>query len=270
MKTGKKSLWERLHQYHFDHLVEPHLMDSIRAAFGGENASTKAFAGKLVRKLGWTMKLALQAIEEYKRFVYLGIVSDHGVTPSANIDKVWHEHQLFNRAYREFCRDILGKNFDHSPELLPHEGETGVYNAQYLATLELYEREFGHSAPENIWGKPKFDPSKLTDTVYSPRKKRRDEEDGGIAVLDDTPLFQLFQQPYDFGIGSNTHDSFVGEGGRSGGAGAGGGWDTPCDTSSHSDTGCNDAGGSGSGDSGGGGGCSGGSGCSSGGCGGGD
>jgi hypothetical protein len=99
---NKKDLWLRLKAYHFNHLVPPHLWIKVRAAFGGEEASTKAFADKIARKLDWKHLFTLRAIREYKKFIYLGAVSDFVVTPSKIIDQVWHEHLLFTKEYRDF------------------------------------------------------------------------------------------------------------------------------------------------------------------------
>jgi len=146
----KRDLWIRLESYTFDHLVPTHLWDHVRSVFGGTDASTRAFADKLSRKLGWDIRFALRAIAEYKRFVYLGMVSDFGVTPSKVIDQVWHEHILFSRAYRDFCDEVLGCEFDHHPELVPVAAETGVFSAQYHATLVLYRKEFNVEPPDDI------------------------------------------------------------------------------------------------------------------------
>jgi hypothetical protein len=110
---NKKDLWLRLKAYHFNHLVPPHLWIKVTAAFGGEDASTKAFADKIARKLEWKHRFALKAIREYKKFIYLGAVSDFVVTPSKIIDQVWHEHLLFTKAYRDFCSGVPGFRFDH-------------------------------------------------------------------------------------------------------------------------------------------------------------
>ena len=61
----KKALWLRLKHYHFDHLVPAHLTDHVMAAFGGADASTRAFESKLVRKLKWKPAFAHRAVEEY-------------------------------------------------------------------------------------------------------------------------------------------------------------------------------------------------------------
>src|SRR5215212_5519537 len=128
------------------------------SCFGGEDAATRAFASKLSRKLGWTNQFARRAIEEYRKFLYLGVVADFGVTPSKVIDQVWHEHLLFTKAYADFCRDVLARPFAHYPELMATEDQTSVFQDQYERTLDLYEREFGVAPPDDIWSTPKFKP----------------------------------------------------------------------------------------------------------------
>ena len=128
----------RLKAYEFDHLVPPSLWHQVVEAFGGADAATKAFADKLARKLGWSSPFARKAVAEYRKFVYLGMVSDFSVTPSKVIDQVWHEHQLLTQAYRRFCDEILGRHFDHHPELIPTDDQLANYETQYRGTLALY------------------------------------------------------------------------------------------------------------------------------------
>ena len=234
----KKELWLRLKHYHFDHLVPDHLLDRVTARFGGTDPSTKAFANKIARKLEWTTRFTLRAIDEYKKFVYLGVISEVNVTPPRIIDQVWHEHLLFSRGYREFCRDVLQRDFDHNPELLPSEEQTEVFHSQYDATLALYHREFGVIPPADFWGTPKFarrdDDAAIVSLLYA-------TSDGGH----DTPLCQCFEGA----VGSFAE--FGGGGAFSGGGGESS-WGDSSPDSSTSDS-SSDSGGS----------CSGGSSCSS-------
>jgi hypothetical protein len=242
---NKKSLWLRLRNYHFDHVVAPGLWDHITAKFGHTNPSLKAFAGKIARKHGWKNAFALRAIEEYKKFVYLGTVSDFQVTPSKIIDVVWHEHILFSKAYREFCQDVLQHPFDHHPELIPMQDQTGRFSAQYLDTISLYQTEFNIEPPIAIWGDTKFEKEMQEKNQYQSAKKRKEDQSTGYSS--DGPLYTSFESEP-----AADYPEFSGYGdGDFGGAGAGGDW--------------SDGGDSGAGDSGGGdgGGCSGG-------CGGGD
>ena len=236
----KKELWLRLRQYHFDHLAPPNMLEKVTSAFGGADASTKAFAHKLARKLGWRPAFAFRAIEEYKRFLYLGVISESVVTPSRVIDQVWHEHLLFTRGYREFCRDVLLRDFDHNPELVPSETQTAVFKAQFDATIELYREEFNVEPPPQIWGETKFDADARAGAT--PRKKRNDITATGDSA--DAPLHTLFTSD---GGGSSDSGSFdFGGGGGFSGAGGGSDWGGASDAadSGSSDSGSSDGGGS--------------------------
>jgi|GEM_PF-758521 len=249
----KRELWLRLKHYQFDNLVPPQLWDHVRSAFGNTNSSTNAFASKIARKLSWDRGFALRAIEEYRKFVYLGIIADFHVTPPKIIDRVWHEHLLFSRAYREFCRDVLQQDFDHHPELLPSDEQTGLFQAQYDATLELYRLEFNVRPPVIIWGTPKFQLGSVRPSDDLPRKRREDNSDSGGASDGGVPLYQQFD-----GGASGSHHSHMPEFGGGGGFSGGGGGDSWGD-SSHGSASSASGGDSGGGDSGGGSGCS--SGC---------
>ncbi len=248
----KRDLWLRIKRYQFENLVPTRKRDHLAAAFGSTDASTRAFAGKLSRKLGWSGGFAQRAINEYRKFVYLGITSDFSVTPPKVIDQVWHEHLLFSRGYREFCRDVLERDFDHTPELVPDAQQTAQFEAQYESTLALYAHEFNVAPPVAFWGIPKFRSDRAT------AKKKRGgstHPDGGFGPNDDLPLYLYF----DGSGGVDTHHQLAEFGGGGGFFGGGAGNDWGGDASS------SDAGGDSGGDSGGGDG--GGSGCSSG-CGG--
>ena len=254
----KKELWSRLRDYHFDNLVPPHLTDRVAAVFGGVDAPTQAFANKLARKHGWTPRFARHAIHEYKKFVYLGVSTPIKVTPSKVIDIVWHEHLLFTRPYREFCDHVLGQAFDHNPELLPADDQTEVFNVQYEATLDAYEREFNTTPPADVWGTTKFVRPKTSRPL---RDEDRRDATSASSADGDTPLY--LRLPADASVTDTSGHSLFDFGG--GGAFSGGGDGT--DWSGHSHTTGHDAGASGgaaapSGDAGGDGGASGSS-CSS-------
>jgi hypothetical protein len=200
----------------------------ITATFGGKNASEKAFADKLSRKLDWDREFALKAIWEYKKFIFLGVISDFSVTPSKIIDQVWHEHLLFTAGYRSFCTDVIEYNFEHHPELVPVDSQTEAFEAQYFRTIDLYEREFGSEPPAEIWYTTKF-------------KVKRKREDGtdtsSSSVLDSgVPLIDSFPD-----IDS---DGFDYGGGEFGGGGSSGGWDDSGGGSSDGDSGGSSDGGS--------------------------
>ena len=220
----KPALWMRLSQYHFDHLVPKHLWDEVLEKFGSGNASLKAFADKLARKLRWKRHFALMAIWEYKKFVYLGTISSFPVTPSKIIDAVWHEHLLFSKGYRDFCSEVIGRDFDHNPELIPVDEVTATFKENYLQTLALYRFEFGMEPPAEIWYATKF-------SGPAQPRKNSDEDDSTSTDFGDSPLCGFFESTED------SSPSFDFDGGDFGGGGAGGNWDhTDDSTDGHSDS----------------------------------
>ncbi len=227
---NKKQLWLKIKKYHFEHLVPVGLWDSIHAKFGKTDSSTHAFAYKISRQCGWSKAFALKAISEYKKFVYLGVVSDFAVTPSEIIDKVWHRHILFSTAYRQFCDEIIEHHFDHHPELIFSESQTETFQQQYLQTLELYKKEFNTDPPMGIWGNTKFDQIPAEVPV---KKKKTERGSDNSSYHNDAPLFTSF--PDNEIADCPEFNGF--ESGDFGGGGASGSWDGSNADSSGEDSG---------------------------------
>jgi uncharacterized membrane protein YgcG len=229
----KKELWLKLKKYSFNHLVVPGLLDQLTSRFGKTDPSLRALAGKIARKHGWKTGFAIRALNEYKKFIYLGLVSDFQVTPSRIIDVVWHEHILFSKGYRDFCNEVIGQSFDHYPELVPEEQQTGRFSAQYLDTIDLYRAEFGLEPPIEIWGDTKFDKEQVKRNGYQSAKKKQNDNsgDGGSTTFaDSTPLYTHFESEPASGF-----PEFSGFGGGDfDGGGAGSSWGDSSDSGSDS------------------------------------
>ena len=223
---NKKELWLNIANYHFDNLVPTHLWDEIAAKFGGQNPFTKAFADKLSRKLNWKKNFALKAIWEYKKFVYMGVISDFSVTPSKVIDQVWHEHLLFSSGYRKFCKEIIRYDFDHNPELVSVGSQTEAFQSQYFQTIELYKKEFGFEPPPEIW-----DVTKFKGKIEKIKKPQKNQNDSGYSdnYVGADPLISMFPS-------AESSDVEFG-GGEFGGGGGGGSWDDSGDDSSDGNSG---------------------------------
>lgn len=78
-------------------------------------------------------------------------IADHSLTPSDQVDQVWHLHLLYTQSYWiDFCQDTLGKQIHHGPTKGgKQEGEK--YNDLYEKTLALYKTLFKRDAPQDIW-----------------------------------------------------------------------------------------------------------------------
>jgi hypothetical protein len=118
-----------------------------------EPGASFPFSHKLAREHQWTSIYTYRAIQEYKKFMFLGMVSDHIVSPSVPIDLVWHLHLIYTHSYwTKFCGEVLGKPFHHSPSL-GGKSETVKYDRLYQQTLATYQTYFG-IPPADIWLSP--------------------------------------------------------------------------------------------------------------------
>lgn len=109
-----------------------------------------SFLAHLMRSNGWDRAYALRAMEEYKKFVFLALVAHHQVTPSDQVDQVWHLHLLFTDAYwNDFCPRVLGRPLHHHPAKGGQQ-ERERFHHLYLATLASYEHFFGRP-PVDLW-----------------------------------------------------------------------------------------------------------------------
>ena len=109
------------------------------------------FSERLARENGWSMQYTLRCIQEYKRFIFLICVIDHPLTPSDEIDQVWHLHLLYTQSYWiDFCQHTLGKQIHHGPTK-GGEKEQNKITDWYAKTKESYKRLFDEDTPDDIW-----------------------------------------------------------------------------------------------------------------------
>ena len=113
------------------------------------------FAHRLARDRSWSLDHTRKAIEEYRRFCFLSLVSETPVTPSQDVDEVWHQHLTYSRDYWDiWCGKVLGRRLHHDPT----EGgpaEAHRFREQYAATLATYEAWFG-PPPEDLWPSDRY------------------------------------------------------------------------------------------------------------------
>ena len=118
-------------------------LDDISADF--------TFSDRLARENGWSIHYTIRAIIEYKKFIFLLCISSHPLTPSDQVDQVWHLHLLYTRSYWEdMCRDLLGRQIHHGPTK-GGNAESDKFTDWYNKTKELYTNAFNYSPPLDIW-----------------------------------------------------------------------------------------------------------------------
>src|SRR5688572_22064054 len=92
------------------------LMDRLQAYELDDIGARLSFSKRLARDNAWSETYALHVIEEYKRFAFLAVAAGHPVTPSDQVDQVWHMHLIYSRAYWEdFCPNVLQTPLHHGP-----------------------------------------------------------------------------------------------------------------------------------------------------------
>jgi hypothetical protein len=126
------------------------LLNRIQAFSFDEGDCAFPFGERLARENQWSDMHAERVIREYKRFIFLAMVAGHPVTPSDEVDQVWHLHLLYTRSYwQRFCGEVLGRELHHDPTAGGRD-EKSKFEHWYDRTLESYRRVFG-APPQDIW-----------------------------------------------------------------------------------------------------------------------
>lgn len=127
------------------------LWDKIRMFELDDPSVTFTFTDRLARENGWTLEYAIRTISEYKKFMFLLCIAEHPLTPSDQVDQVWHLHLIYTHSYWiDFCEHTIGKQIHHGPTK-GGSGEKNKYMDWYEKTRQLYARIFQHDPPPDIW-----------------------------------------------------------------------------------------------------------------------
>lgn len=119
-----------------------------------EKANDLSFVDRLAIENNWSFKYAAACFDEYKKFIYLSCISESPITPSDEVDQVWHLHLSYTKSYWQIlCKQVLNKELHHCPTQ-GGQAEDEKYKRQYKHTLALYEKVFDHKAPSTIWPSP--------------------------------------------------------------------------------------------------------------------
>lgn len=124
-------LWQKILDFDFDNS-------------GGDYT----FTVRLASENRWTDYFTQQALQEYRKFMYLAATASAMVCPSEIVDVVWHQHLIFTKSYREFCA-LLGKDIQHIPST-HSKTEAATFIDGATRTAELYNAAFGQQ-PKEIW-----------------------------------------------------------------------------------------------------------------------
>lgn len=139
MTKSQEILWQKIKNFELDNPV---------ARF--------SFSDRLAAENQWTLEYALRVIEEYKKFMFLICISGQHLTPSDQVDQVWHLHLLYTQSYWiEFCEETIQRKIHHGPTKGGKSEHTKFEN-WYTKTLEMYLQTFSTHAPSDIWPEKKI------------------------------------------------------------------------------------------------------------------
>jgi len=109
---NKKELWEVLRLSLCESSSDPSNRSVVEMSAG--RMLHQSVCKPNFPQVGAGRRVRLAAITEYRNLHFLR--NKHRERhPSKVIDQVWHEHQL-SQSYREFCSEVIDKEFDHTPE----------------------------------------------------------------------------------------------------------------------------------------------------------
>ncbi|GAB5556421.1 MAG: hypothetical protein SchgKO_06340 [Schleiferiaceae bacterium] len=127
------------------------LWKKIQAFEVGDPSSEFSFVERLARENDWDLEYSLRAFFEYKRFMFLICQANHPLTPSDQVDQVWHLHLLYTESYwTDFCAKTLQRKIHHGPTKGGANEKTKFSN-WYNTTVDLYTEWFGVKPPQDIW-----------------------------------------------------------------------------------------------------------------------
>jgi hypothetical protein len=134
MTHTETALWNRILNFQFD-----------------QPDTSFTFSTRLARENGWSKTYADRVILEYKKFLFLSVISPGALTPSDTVDQAWHLHLTYTKSYWvDLCRDTLHRDFHHNPTK-GGVAEAQKFDGYYTSLQTLYEQYFGTRPPADIW-----------------------------------------------------------------------------------------------------------------------
>lgn len=112
--------------------------------------SMRPYSMRLSQEQGWSERFTRLVIIEYKKFLFLCVVTGHSCVPPVIIDAAWHLHTEYQKAYIvELCLHTLKRMIYHRPSSGGPDEQQRLHHL-YLATVADYNRYFG-LLPREVW-----------------------------------------------------------------------------------------------------------------------
>lgn len=87
---------------------------------------------------------------EYRKYLVLAYLTDQMISPSEQVDQVWHLHMTYTQHYRATYQTLIERDFKHSPSA-GGSSEGKKFQNIYGDTLDFYKAVFLMDAPTDVW-----------------------------------------------------------------------------------------------------------------------
>ena len=87
---------------------------------------------------------------EYRKYLVMSYLTNKIISPSEQVDQVWHFHQTYTQHYRATWQALLEKEFKHIPSN-GSKTDSDKYEGIYGDTLGFYEAIFLSDPPDDVW-----------------------------------------------------------------------------------------------------------------------
>ena len=121
----------------------PTLNEAITYIHQMDLSSVISRTAKLVT---WDEKSANEAGKQYKNYLILikKYSGNHELSPSKDIDEIWHNHILYTQQYCQDCTAIFGHYLHHEPhDASKRKAIRQAGKSPFDVTQALYHQEFG-------------------------------------------------------------------------------------------------------------------------------
>lgn len=120
----------------------------IRGAHLPVERDGRVFHERLAELSGLGAVEARALEREYRRFLYLAVVTESACVPPPLVHLAWGYHASLDGYGEDFCRWVLGRSI--GPESVAADSSAPAY----AATWQAYFAEFGVAPPARFWPMP--------------------------------------------------------------------------------------------------------------------
>lgn len=103
---------------------------------------------RMVARYGWEESRADNAIFGYKKYLYTTQVLSVKISPSIDVDEIWHQHILHTKDYAKDCEFLFGFFLHHVPNPVKIPQKNNLVVESVGCSCDALCESAGNCAPE--------------------------------------------------------------------------------------------------------------------------